>query len=176
MRRPALLVGIAIVICASIDLAQTGNEVSFVNEGVINAPIQEVWKALSTSEGYKAAGPALAEVDLRIGGTIRTRYRADGPLGDAETIENVILAYEPPTMIAMRIQKPPASFPFKEAWKKTWTVITLIPIDGTHTRLHGASLGYGNDDESKAMRAFFERGNQQTIESLQKHFAERGIN
>ena len=169
MRRPALLVGIAIVACASIDVAQTGNEVSFVNEGVINAPIQEVWKALSTSEGYRAAGPALAEVDLRIGGTIRTRYRADGALGDAETIENVILAYEPPTMIAMRIQKPPASFPFKEAW----TVITLIPIDGTHTRLHGASLGFGNDDESKAMRVFFERGNQQTIESLQKHFAEK---
>jgi hypothetical protein len=80
------------VICATIDLAQTGNEVSFVNEGVINPPIQEVWKALSTSEGYKATGPALAEVDLRIGGTIRTRYRADGPLGDAETIENLILA------------------------------------------------------------------------------------
>ena len=40
MRRPALLVGIAIVICATIDLAQTGNEVSFVNEGAINAPIQ----------------------------------------------------------------------------------------------------------------------------------------
>jgi hypothetical protein len=59
-----------------------------INEGVINAPIQDVWKALSTSEGYKATGPALAEVDLRIGGTIRTRYRADGPLGDAETIEN----------------------------------------------------------------------------------------
>lgn len=173
MRRAALSLGIATVICASIAVAQTGNEVSFVNEGVINAPIREVWKALSTSEGYKAAGPALAEVDLRIGGTIRTRYRADGPLGDAETIENVILAYEPPTMIATRIQKPPASFPFKEAWKKTWTVITLIPIDDTHTRLRGASLGYGNDEESKAMRAFFERGNQQTIESLQKHFAER---
>ena len=73
-------------------------------------------------------------------------------------------------MMAIRIQKPPASFPFKDAWKKTWTVITLIPIDGTHTRMRGASLGFGTDEESKAMRAFFERGNQQTIETLQKHF------
>jgi len=161
---------LAILIIASIGLGQATSDISFVNEGVINAPIQEVWKVFSTSEGYKALGPALAEVDLRIGGTIRSRYRADGPLGDAETIENVILAYEPPTMIATRIQKPPASFPFKEAWKKTWTVMTLIPIDNTHTRLRGASLGYGTDEESRAMRAFFERGNQQTIESLQKHF------
>ena len=29
-----------------------------------------------------------------------------------------------------RIQKPPASFPFKEAWKSTWTVFTLTPTDG----------------------------------------------
>jgi uncharacterized protein YndB with AHSA1/START domain len=106
---------LALLICTSIAFAQTVSEVSFVNEGVVKAPIQEVWKVFSTSKGYKALGPALAEVDLKIGGTIRSRYRADGPLGDAETIENVIVAYEPPTMIATRIQKPPASFPFKEA-------------------------------------------------------------
>jgi uncharacterized protein YndB with AHSA1/START domain len=156
---------------AALGFAQTATEVSFVNEGVVNAPIQEVWKVLSTSEGYKVLGPAQAEVDLRIGGTIRSRYSADGPLGDAETIENLILAFEPPTMIAIRIQKPPASFPFKEAWKRSWTVMTLIPLDGGRTRLRSASLGFGTDEESVAMRRFFERGNQQVIDNIQKHFA-----
>ena len=149
--------------------AAAADEVSFVNEGVIPAPIEAVWEVLSTSEGYKALGPALADVDLRIGGTIRSRYRADGVLGDAETIENVILAYEPPTMIALRIQNIPATFPFKEAWSKPWTVMTLTPVDGgTHLRV--ASLGYGTDDESSAMRRFFEAGNRQTIETLRRHF------
>ena len=78
---------------------------SFVNEGVIPAPIDEVWKVFSTSEGYKALGPALAEVDLRVGGLIRSRYRADGVLGDAETIENVIVDYRAPVMMAMRIHE-----------------------------------------------------------------------
>lgn len=151
--------------------AQTASEVAFVNEGVVNAPIQEVWKVFSTSEGYKVLGPALAEVDLRIGGTIRSRYGADGPLGDAETIENLVLAFEPPTMIAMRIRKPPASFPFKEAWKKSWTVVTLVPLDAGRTRIRAASLGFGSDEESVSMRRFFERGNQQVLETLQKHFA-----
>lgn len=150
--------------------AQAADEVSFVNEGVIPAPIDEVWKVLSTSEGYKALGPALAEVDLRIGGIIRSRYRSDGTLGDAETIENVILAYEPPTMIAMRIHKTPASFPFKEAWKKPWTVTTLTPLEGGRTHMRATSLGYGDDEESLAMRRFFEAGNQQTIETLRRHF------
>lgn len=144
--------------------------VSFVNYGVVDAPVKDVWAIVSTSEGYKILGPALAEVDLRLGGTIRSRYKADGFLGDDETIENLILAYEPPVMLAMRIQKPPKSFPFREAWKRTWTVLTLTPVDDQRTLVKAASLGYGTDPESIAMRQFFERGNQQTIEALKKHF------
>lgn len=34
-------------------------------------------------------------------------------LSDANTIENRILAYEPERMLAIRIAKAPASFPFK---------------------------------------------------------------
>jgi uncharacterized protein YndB with AHSA1/START domain len=150
-------------------VAAAAEEVSFVAEGVVPAPIDEVWKVLTTSEGYTALGPALAEVDLRVGGTIRSRYRADGVLGDSETIENLILAYEPPRMIALRIQKPPATFPFKEAWKNPWTVLTLTPVEGG-THMRAVSLGYGTDEESLAMRRFFEAGNRQTIETLRRHF------
>lgn len=157
------------VLVAACGAAQAADEVSFVNEGVVPAPIDEVWKVFSTSEGYKVMGPALAEVDLRVAGTIRSRYRADGVLGDAETIENVIIDYRAPVMMATRIQKTPASFPFKEAWKSTWSVVTLTPTDdGTHMRV--TSHGYGTDEESLAMRRFFEAGNQQTIETIRRHF------
>ena len=40
--------------------------------------------------------------------------------------------------------------------------------DGTHVR--AASYGYGTDEESVAMRRFFEAGNQQTIDTLRRHF------
>jgi uncharacterized protein YndB with AHSA1/START domain len=146
---------------------------SFVNEGVVNAPVAEVWKVWSTSVGYKAAGPALADVDLRIGGVIRSRYSADGVLGDDETIESLILAFEPQRMIAIRIQKPPKTFPFKEAWKKTWTVVTLSDAGNGSTHVRVASMGIGPDSESVAMRQFFEHGNQQTLETMQKYFAGR---
>ncbi len=145
---------------------------SFVNEGLVDAPVAEVWKVWTTSEGYKTLGPALAEVDLRIGGLIRSRYKGDGTLGDDETIENVILAFEPQRMIAIRIQKPPKKFPFKDAWKHTWTVVTLTDLGG-RTHVRAASMGYGTDAESLAMRKFFEAGNQQTLETMQKYFAGR---
>jgi len=158
-----------LVLLAACGAAHAADEASFVNEGVIPAPVDEVWKVFSTSDGYKTLGPALAEVDLRVGGVIRSRYRADGVLGDAETIENVIVEYRAPLTMTTRIQKPPASFPFKEAWKSTWTVLTLTPTEGG-THLRAASYGYGSDEESLAMRRFFERGNQQTIETLRRHF------
>jgi uncharacterized protein YndB with AHSA1/START domain len=156
------------LLCATAPTA--ADDVSFVTEGLVDAPIQAVWKVLSTSEGYKALGPAQAEVDLRIGGTIRSRYRNDGPLGDDETIENTILAYEPPTMMALQIRKTPASFPFKEAWKHPWTVLTLTAVGEGQTLVRASSLGFGTDEESLAMRRFFEVGNQQTIESLRTRF------
>ena len=158
-----------LMLCAT---AVYGQEVpSFVNEGTVNAPVAEVWKVWTTAEGYKALGPALADVDLRIGGLIRSRYSADGVLGDAQTIENLIMAYEPLRMIAIRIQKTPEGFPFKEAWKNTWTVVTLTDTGNAQTHMRVASMGYGTDEESLAMRTFFDRGNQQTITLLQNHFA-----
>jgi len=143
---------------------------SFINEGTINAPVAAVWNVWTSGEGYKAVGVAKAEVDFRIGGLIRSHYSEAGVLGDDETIENRILAYEPQRMIAIRIERPPKSFPFKEAWKRTWTVVTLTDLGNNRTHLRVASMGYGSDEESLAMRRFFEAGNATTIKALQKHF------
>ncbi len=149
---------------------------SFVNEGDIHAPVAAVWKIWTSGEGYKTLGVAKAEVDLRIGGLIRSHYRASGVLGDVETIENRILAYEPGRMIAIRIERPPQSFPFREAWKKTWTVITLTDLGDGRTHLRIASMGFGADEESLAMRRFFEAGNAYTWKMIQKRLEPAGAN
>ena len=143
---------------------------SFINEGIVNAPVPEVWKVWTSGEGYRALGAAKADVDFRIGGLIRSHYSATGVLGDDGTIENRILAYEPQRMIAIRIDRPPKAFPFKEAWKRTWTVLTLTDTGNNRTHVRIASMGFGSDAESMAMRRFFETGNAYTVKTLQKHF------
>lgn len=155
---------------------ESANAVSFVNERIVNAPIAEVWKSWSTAEGYKRLGPALTDMDFRVGGLIRARYRADGTLGDDMTIENEIMAFEPPRMLAIRIHKTPSNFPFKEAWKRTWTVLTLTPLPDGRTHVRAASLGFGTDPESLGMRAFFERGNEETLDTLARHLERRDGN
>jgi uncharacterized protein YndB with AHSA1/START domain len=143
---------------------------SFVNQGIVQAPIEDVWKVWSTPEGWKILGLAKVDLDFRVGGLIRSHYKEDGVLGDPATIQNRILAYEPPRMLAIKIDRPPQSFPFKEAWKSTWTVISLEALDSTRTRLRIASLGFGDDEESLAMRKFFEQGNAWTLQKVQAHF------
>src|SRR5688572_21900248 len=92
-----------------------------VTEVVIDAPVAEVWKAFTTSEGWKLLGVAQADVDFRVGGKIRTHYEADGVLGDEGSIENTILAFEPERMLAFRATKAPKGFPYPlEALEKTW--------------------------------------------------------
>ena len=39
-------------------------------------------------------------------------------------------------------------------------------------RVRTVGLGYGNDEESKKMRAFFDRGNAYTLQKLQEKFAQ----
>ena len=129
-----------------------------------------VWGVWTTGEGYKALGVAQADIDLRIGGLIRSHYKATGVLGDAETIQNRILAYEPQRMIAICIDRTPEDFPFKNAWKHTWTVITLAAKGANRTHVRIASMGFGTDAESVAMRKFFEVGNAETLDTLKAYF------
>jgi len=140
-----------------------------VTEGFINAPVAEVWRLFTTAEGFKATGVAHADVDLKVGGAIRSHYDPNGTLGDPNTIVNEILAYEPEHMLAIRIKQAPANFPFKNAMRSTWTVIYMAPA-GSMTQVRVVGLGYGDDPESKAMREFFAKGNRETLDRMAKPY------
>lgn len=140
-----------------------------VTEGFINAPVRDVWRIFTTAEGFKATGVAHADVDLRIGGAIRSHYDPKGTLGDPGTIVNEILAFEPERMLTIRIKQAPEGFPYRKAMQHAWTVIYFTPSgEMTHVRIVG--LGYRDDPESLAMRDFFAKGNRQTLDHLAKPF------
>src|SRR3954471_24474844 len=74
---------------------------------IVEAPVGEVWEGLTTAEGVrKSWGVGLAEVDFRMGGTIRTNYDAQGRIGDGGTITHHILSYEPERMLTFRTDAP----------------------------------------------------------------------
>ena len=141
-----------------------------VTEGFVNAPVAEVWRLFTTSEGYLATGVAQADVRLAIGGEIRSHYDPKGKLGDAETIVNEILAYEPERMLSIRIKQAPASFPHRDAVAGQWTVIYFTPAGENMTQVRIVGLGYDDSPASQAMRKFFEAGNRWTLDHIAKPY------
>ncbi len=145
-----------------------------VAQGVVAAPVGTVWSAWTTGTGLRAWLAPHAEIDLRIGGLMRTNYKADGALGDPGTIENTILSFEPARMLSIKVAKYPDGFPFPHSIDAMWTVIYFEAVGSDRTRVRVVGLGFGSDDESQKMRAFFDQGNAATLKQLQQHFSTRG--
>ena len=144
-----------------------------IHEGVVAAPVKDVWTALTTKEGQESWMVAHSEIELKIGGRMRTNYDPKGTIGDPKTIENMIISYDPERMLSIQVTKTPEGFPFPNAVKSMWTIIYLDAINPRATRVRFVGLGFGDDEESKKMRAFFDRGNAFTLKKLQERFASK---
>ena len=162
----ALVVGMI-----AISTARADDDNRLLHEAVVDGSVDEVWAAWTTKEGLQAWMVAHAEFDLRIGGKMRTQYDPEGEIGDPTTIENTIICYDPNRMLSIKVSKVPEGFPFPQAVKSMWTVIYFEAQSTAKTHVKIVGLGFGEDEESKQMRAFFDRGNAQTLWQLQSHFA-----
>jgi len=98
-------------------------------------------------------------------------YNAQGSLDDPQTIENTVISFEPLRMLSIKVTKPPAGFPFPNAVQRMWTVLYFESAGPARTAVREVSMGFGPDEESQKMRAFFARGNATTLSQLQKRFA-----
>ena len=76
-------------------------------------------------------------------------------------------------LLAIQVANAPEKFPYKNAIKNTWTVFYFEDVGQSRTRLTLVGLGYGNDDESRKLRNFFDKGNSDTVKKLQEKFADK---
>ena len=144
-----------------------------VTEGTIAAPVEKVWEAFATKEGQESWNVSHAEIELKVGGKMKTHYDPKGQIGDPNTIENTILCFEPNRMMAIQCANPPMNFPYKDAIKSMWTVLYFEDAGPSLTKLRIVGVGYGDDDESRKLRAFFDKGNSYTLKKLEEKFAKK---
>lgn len=142
-----------------------------VHRAELDAPVAAVWKAFTDASEMKQWMVPLVEIDLRVGGLMRSNYNADGTLGDENTIENRILAFEPECMLSIRAVKAPKDFPFADLIAETWSVMHFEPLSPNRTRIRLVGMGYGEGKQWKQMRDFFQQGNQWTLDRLREHLA-----
>ena len=95
----AWTVGLAVA-----DAARADDE-RVVTEAVVEASVDDVWRAWTTKQGIESWMVAQAEIELKVGGKMLTHYDPNGRIGDPNTIENTILSFEPKRMLSIKATK-----------------------------------------------------------------------
>jgi len=173
MKNRTMVASLVIALALLPNVVRARDEKPLVHEGFVNAPLEQVWAAYATKAGLESWMVAHAEIDLRVGGKMRTQYNPKGTLENGHGIENTILSYEPMRMLSFKVTRAPQGFPFPNAITNMWSVVYFEAQGEKATRVREVSLGFSDDEESKKMREFFNRGNAITMERLQKRFAEK---
>ncbi|MCC6910121.1 MAG: SRPBCC domain-containing protein [Phycisphaerales bacterium] len=137
----------------------------------IDAPLAQVWDAFTTEDGIESWMTPLAEVDLRIGGSIKTNYNPQGTIGDETTIVHRILSLEPQRMLSSRVEKSPSGFPHAKVLEQAWGVWYFEPLGANRTHIRLVSAGWGSGSDWDAAETFFQAGNEWTLNQLKEKFA-----
>src|SRR6266498_3204640 len=95
------------VLMLTANLVCARDEAGLVHEGVVNAPVNQVWAAFTTKEGIESWMAAHASIELKLGGMMRTQYDAKGTVDDGKAIQNTIISYEPMHMLSFKVAKAP---------------------------------------------------------------------
>ena len=136
----------------------------------LEAPVQKVWDACTTSEGWQAWSAPKVELDLRVGGQIRTHYDTSAKLGDEGTIYLEVLAYVPLELLTLRAE---VSSNWPEIMKKDAdrlsNVMLFQELGPERTRLISYGIGYGDAPEYEDLLEFFRAANVQLYRGLKRY-------
>ena len=127
----------------------------------VDAPVQEVWDAHTTEAGWTAWASPLAEIDLRVGGTIRTHYGPGAEIGDPGTNTLHIVNYVPRRVLTLR---PDVSENWPELMRqdgdKLTNVILFDELGPERTRIRSYGVGYHDTPEYDELMDFFIQANE----------------
>ena len=142
-------------------------ELVLIQKFTVNVPLDSVWNAYTTNKGMEGWAAAIAEVDLKVNGTIKTNYNKTGKIGDASTITLHILNYVPKRLLTLQAELT-ANFPdfMKQDEKDLYNVILFEELASDKTRLISYGMGYKNNEKYMSLMKFFIQGNEQSYMNL----------
>lgn len=144
------------------------NELVLIQEVSFEAPIEEVWRAYTTAEGWTAWASPKAEVDLRVGGTILTAYQ--GEIGGSNTNTLHIVNYVPERLLTLRAELS-KNWPeiMQEDAERLSNVILFDEIANGVTRIESYGIGYSDAPEYDQLMSFFIKANEGLYQNLRAY-------
>ncbi|MCI0451411.1 MAG: SRPBCC domain-containing protein [Candidatus Latescibacteria bacterium] len=122
---------------------------------VVPAPVAEVWKAWTTTEGITSFFAPGGAVDLRVDGTYDVWFALDAPPGLRGADAMRILDVDPEKRFVFTWNAPP-TMPTVRA-KRTVVVVDFTPVGDDRTNLRFTHLGWGDGTEWDQAYEYFDR-------------------
>jgi uncharacterized protein YndB with AHSA1/START domain len=138
---------------------------------VVNAPLDDVWKAFTTDNGFRRWAVPVTHITLGNDGMMESSYELTSKIGDPDNIKNKIIAYLPEKLIVLQNSHVPKGAPFDPVLiASIRTIITFEPVDAAHTRVTEAQVGYGEGAGYDDMYKHFRDGNAYALHTLAQSF------
>ncbi|MEQ1818867.1 MAG: SRPBCC domain-containing protein [Terricaulis sp.] len=133
-------------------------------EGVVPAPVAEVWALWAEPEQLRTWLAPVATIDLRPGGMMEVSYEASGRLGAANNILNRVISVVPLQSFVIQVARQPQGVPNEV--RELATLIEFEPQGARATRVRVSMLGFREGQTFDGLYAFFARGNAYTLNEL----------
>jgi uncharacterized protein YndB with AHSA1/START domain len=136
----------------------------------VPAPLDVVWRAFTTAEGFQAWAVKLARVDLRVGGEYETSYDPKAVLGAPGNIRNRIEALVPMRLVVIRNVQAPPGAPFDvPTFQTLQTAVHFVATGERQTRVTLQTAGFRDGEKFDSVYRHFLMGNRWTLAQLRKH-------
>jgi uncharacterized protein YndB with AHSA1/START domain len=140
-------------------------------EGDINAPVSEVWRVFTTSQGAEEFFAQKANIGLAIGGPYEIQFDPNDERSGTKGLK--ILSYAPEEMISFQWNAPPQ---FPEVRNGgTWVVVEMHSIDAHRTHVTITHLGWKSGAKWDQAYPHFQRGWSELMDRLERRFTDGPI-
>jgi uncharacterized protein YndB with AHSA1/START domain len=137
---------------------------------VINAPVADVWKAWTTTDGIESFfAPKAVKVEPWPGGAFELWFGVDMPEGSRGTEGCKVHSVKPMEQFVFQWNAPPTIPAIRPL--RTLVYLDFKPIDATHTEVTLRNFGYGAGDDWAKTKEYFSRAWPSVMANLEKRFA-----
>jgi uncharacterized protein YndB with AHSA1/START domain len=140
-------------------------------EGIVNAPVAEVWRVWTTSQGAEKFFAEKANIRLAIGGPYEIQFDPKNERSGTKGLK--ILSFAPEELLSFQWNAPP-EFPHVRDGG-TWVVVEMRPEGFDRTRVTVTHLGWKEGPEWDAAFAHFTQGWGELMKRLKRRFDEGPI-
>ncbi len=133
----------------------------------VDAPIGEVWKAWTTSEGAETFFAPKCRIDARPGGAYEIYFDLEAEPGKQGGEGMIVMAVQPERMLSFTWNAPP-HLPAVRS-QMTHVTLRLEEVGGSRTRVLLRHDGWGDGGEWDQAYAYFQRAWGQVVLPRLKH-------